>query len=336
MVETSPRVGVVMVAFAGFFWSLQGLSIRMIEVASAEQVIFWRSVSQGFVLLTLLVIVNRGRVVDAFRRVGFVALVGGVCHLVASMSFVFAITYTTVATVVFVMAASPLFASVMAWIFMRERVAPRALAAMVIALAGIGVMTIQGFAGGNLLGLLFAFTTTVGFAGIAVVVRWGGGLNMLPATCWGALFTAVVSFGLARGNMSIPLPDLGYSFISGGVLTACGATLFMLGARHVPAGVLAFLTLTEVVLAPIWVWMAFNEVPGVYTLVGGAIVLSAIFGEGIARVRDADPPAAGPVAAAGAVQTGSELTRNSSLAPLAMLVVGALMLLTAISMSFGG
>jgi drug/metabolite transporter (DMT)-like permease len=34
--------------------------------------------------------------------------------------------------------------------------------------------------------------------------------------------------------------------------------------------------LTEVVLAPLWVWLGVGEVPGAATLAGGALVLAAV------------------------------------------------------------
>ena len=36
------------------------------------------------------------------------------------------------------------------------------------------------------------------------------------------------------------------------------------------------ITLLEVVLAPLWVWIAVSEQPGVWTLLGGAIVIGAV------------------------------------------------------------
>ena len=48
--------------------------------------------------------------------------------------------------------------------------------------------------------------------------------------------------------------------------------------------------MTEVVLAPIWVWAAFDEVPSAYTLAGGAIVLGAICIEAMLRVRHVERP----------------------------------------------
>jgi drug/metabolite transporter (DMT)-like permease len=38
----------------------------------------------------------------------------------------------------------------------------------------------------------------------------------------------------------------------------------------------ALITLLEIVLGPLWVWLALSEEPGTATLVGGAIVLAAV------------------------------------------------------------
>lgn len=282
------QVGILLVVLAGVFWSLQGPAVRMIETASGAQIIFWRSIGQLAAMMVVVAIVNRGRVPSAFRLAGYRAVVGGICGALAGTCFVLAVLHTTVANVVFIMASAPLIAAAGAWLLLRERIEPRTLGAMIAAVIGIGVMMSEGLASGNVAGALYALVTTIGFAGIAVVARWGGGLNMLPAICLAAAFTMVAGWVMTGGDVSVTTPDRLYALASGGLLTAAGATLFLYGARFVPAGVLVFLTLTEVVLAPIWVWAAFGEVPSTYTLAGGAIVLTAIFIEAVLRVRHVD------------------------------------------------
>ena len=203
----------------------------------------------------------------------------------AGLSFVFAVVHTTVANVVFIMASSPLFAALGACLLMRERVHGATLAAMLLALAGIGVMMSEGLTAGSFAGYGFALGATLGFAGLAVVVRRGGGINMLPAVCWGAAFNMPLAFAISGGALAVSGHDLAYCLFSGGVLTAGGAICFMQGARYVPAAVLAFLSLTEVVLAPVWTWLAFAEIPSAYTLWGGAVVLAAILAEIRRQVR---------------------------------------------------
>ena len=278
----------MMVLLAGVFWSLQGPAVRMIDAASGAQIIFWRSIGQLVVMLGVVAIVNRGRVFGAFRLAGYRAVAGGLCHAAAGTCFVLAVLHTTVANVVFILASAPLIAAAGAWLLLRERIETRTVGAMLAAVVGIAAMMSEGLATGDVAGSLYALVATFGFAGIAVVARWGGGLNMLPAVCFGASFTVVAGWTMSGGDVAVTIPDLLYALASGGLLTATGATLFLYGAKFVPAGVLVFLTLTEVVLAPIWVWAAFNEVPSTYTLAGGAIVLGAIFIEAVLRVREVD------------------------------------------------
>ena len=50
------------------------------------------------------------------------------------------------------------------------------------------------------------------------------------------------------------------------------------------------LALTEVILGPIWVWLAFAEEPSRLTLLGGAILLASIAAQTIHGVRRSKPP----------------------------------------------
>ena len=237
-------------------------------------------------MLIVIAVVNRGRVLNAFKRAGIAGVIGGLCGMCAGICFVFALSHLTVATVVFILAAAPLAAALIAWIIMREKIGRRTVFAMLIAFLGIGIMMSEGVASGNFLGISYAIVMMLGFAGVTVVARWGGGMDMMPAICWGSGMTVIVAIFLTGGLVMVPFADLAYSYISGGVLTVAGMTCFMAGARFVPAAVLAFLTFTEIILGPVWVWLAFNEIPSTPTLVGGVIVLSAMAMEAFLRIKE--------------------------------------------------
>jgi drug/metabolite transporter (DMT)-like permease len=64
-------------------------------------------------------------------------------------------------------------------------------------------------------------------------------------------------------------------------MTAGGLAVYTIGARSVPAAIIALLSLIEVVLGPTWVWIVLDEVPHTVTIVGGALVLSAIAGQAL-------------------------------------------------------
>jgi drug/metabolite transporter (DMT)-like permease len=76
---------------------------------------------------------------------------------------------------------------------------------------------------------------------------------------------------------------------------ALGYILFLTGGRHIPSGEAGLIGLIDVVLGPLWVWLAFGEQPGRSALVGGLLVvvpvlwyLSSARRSGLAALRAVD------------------------------------------------
>ena len=64
-----------------------------------------------------------------------------------------------------------------------------------------------------------------------------------------------------------------------------GLTIFTIGSRVVPAAELALLSMTEVVLGPIWTWLFVGETASPLTLLGGAVLMLAIAGNALSGLR---------------------------------------------------
>jgi drug/metabolite transporter (DMT)-like permease len=115
---------------------------------------------------------------------------------------------------------------------------------------------------------------------------------MAPATCLSqvlvvALAAPFASFdGVGSRNLAL-LAALGICQIG------LGFALLTVGARLIPAGEVALITLLEIVLGPIWVWAVLSERPSTATLVGGAVVLGALLFEALTAPAPspAQPPA---------------------------------------------
>ena len=281
--------GIVLVMLAGCFWSLGGILVRLVEQAGGWQILMVRSVTLSLTLFCVLAFRHRGGVWAEFRKAGLAALIGGLCLGVAFSGFVFALLNTTVANTVFIMCASPFFTAPLAWLVLGERVRRATWIAMAFAIAGVGVMVADGIGTGALFGNMIAIVSAVAFAGFAVSLRAGRDVDMLPLICLAGVFTAIASAGLSENFVYTPR-DLALCVVMGVVQIGIGMTLFTLGSRHVPATELTLLALTEVVLAPLWVWLALDEVPTALTLAGGAIVLAAIIGQALSRPRRKPPP----------------------------------------------
>jgi drug/metabolite transporter (DMT)-like permease len=70
--------------------------------------------------------------------------------------------------------------------------------------------------------------------------------------------------------------DLALLFAFGALNLGLGLSLFVTGARLIPAALGALVGSIEPVLGPLWVWIVHGEIPSARTLIGGSVVLTAL------------------------------------------------------------
>lgn len=288
--ETSAGIGypagVAMVMAAGVCLSLGGLMLRHVEEADIWLVLFYRSISFFLTLLVFLTLRYRGRLREPFLAIGRGGLLVSFLLGCGSILYLLAVSLTTVANVVFIISASPLVTAVLGLVVLGERVAPVTWLAMGAALLGIGVMMADGISAGRLDGNLVALGAVLAFAGMVITIRRARAVDMVPASCLGGLVAASLAYFMT-GGMAISGHDLMLAVLLGCVQLGGGFLLITIGTRAVPAAEVPLLALTEVVLAPIWVWLWVEEVPSPGTLLGGAILLTAVVGSATVRLRQA-------------------------------------------------
>jgi len=271
--------GVALVLAAGCLWSLMGLGLRQIEEASIWAILFWRSLGMVPVLLGVIWWTSRGRVVAAVRAVGMAGTLGGLGLVVAFSGAIFALQTTTVANAVLLFAASPFVAALLGWALLRERVRPATWAAIGLAALGMYLMVRDGMSGGAIAGNIAALLSAVGFGAYSVALRWGRVGDMLPAALLGAVFstiTAGIVLLMQAETLLPPLRDIGFAAAIGAGIVALGMVLYTAGSKVVPAAELTLLSLIEVILAPIWVWLALGESASRNTLIGGAVLVGGV------------------------------------------------------------
>jgi drug/metabolite transporter (DMT)-like permease len=279
------RRGQVYVALAAIAWSSAGVLQRQLTLDTATQVL-GRAVFAGVALLAYVAVVERGRVVQAFRSVGLAGVAVALCVATASGSFIAALNHTSVARVLFILAVSPVLAALLARVTLGELITRRTIVAMALALGGVALMV--GAPGeGSLAGDGLAFLAALAFALMIVITRWRHDVSMAPATCLAQAILVAVFLPFA-GPGEIGSDDIGWLATLGIGQIGLGFALLTVGARLIPAAQVGLITLLEVVLGPLWVWLALDERPSTLTLVGGTIVIVAI----VVQTRAAPPSAA--------------------------------------------
>ncbi|MCU0903979.1 MAG: DMT family transporter [Tabrizicola sp.] len=271
--------GVALCLAAGTIWSLMGLGLRQIESASVWQILFWRSVGMIPVLLGFMWWTSRGRPFAALRAVGLAGVAGGLGLVLAFAGAIFAFQTTTVANAVLLFAASPFVAAVLGWLILREPVRPSTWVAIAIAVFGMYLMVSDGLETGAFAGNIAALLSAVGFGVFSVALRWGRVGDMMPVAFVGSIFSTLFAGGvlMALGQPILATPqDMAVAFAIGFCVVAMGMVLFTLGSRVVPAAELTLLSLVEVLLGPLWVWLALGETASPNTLIGGGVLLAGV------------------------------------------------------------
>ena len=280
--------GVLLVVLAGLLWSFMGLAVRHIETAGTWAILFWRSAGMVPVLLAFIAWRSGGHPLERLRRVGVAGVLGALGLVFAFAGAIYALQATMVANAVFLFAASPFIAALLGWIILREPVRPATWAAIAVAGVGMFVMVRDGLAGGETAGNLAALLSAFGFAAFTLTLRWGKLEDMMPAVVLGGLFSMAVAgvvLGVRAEVLAVPARDIAISVAMGAGMLATGMALYTLGSRVVPAADLTLLSMVEVLLAPVWVWLVLGETASAGTFLGGGILLLAIAGNALSGLR---------------------------------------------------
>jgi drug/metabolite transporter (DMT)-like permease len=276
------RLGVLCIVGATVAWSSAGLIARLAATPTATT-LFWRSGFAFLFILCQIALTERGGMVVSLRRIGVTGTAMAVAFAVSMAAFINALTYMRVANVLVFHAASPFFAALLAWVFIRERPRPATLLAVCVSLGGVAIMVAGAMGPNDLMGDALSAVMALSFAVTIVLARVRPDLPVGAVTALSMLIMAVTA--LPWADLTPSLPDLGLLAAFGIGQMGVGSLLFTAGAKRVPAADAGLLSVLETVLGPLWVWLAVDERPDAAVLAGGGLVLAAVLMAGLAEQR---------------------------------------------------
>lgn len=267
--------GLLITACGVLVISPDGLLTRLI-VTDHWTMIFWRALFLSFGMWLVLSFTCPNRVWQQYKTLRGGALLKVFAYSLGTISFIFAITHTSVANTLIILSTTPLFAAIVSRVLLNEKIEMRTLIAIVLVSLGIAVIA----AGtddqashwlGDMVAVLGAFFLACGFS---FVRRFPQASTFAAISCSG-LLTAIIILPLAA-PFSVSQSDVGYLMLMGLYMLPIGTALMFIGPRYIPAPEVGLILLLESVLGPVWVWLALDEIPGFHTLAGGAIVLTTL------------------------------------------------------------
>jgi drug/metabolite transporter (DMT)-like permease len=269
------RIGLLLVAGAALAWSTSALFVRNIE-AGLTTMLFWRGLFSGLAVFVLFLAMERGRAPAILRSLGWPTLAVALLSASGMITGIGALRLTTAADAMVIYATVPFMTAALAYLAIGEKPSRSTLLASLAALVGVGVMLWGAQMGGSLLGQFLAVLMTLSMAGFTTVMRRHREVPMLPAMAFSAWICSFACFWFAA-PMSISTHDFLLCMAFGIVQNATGLALYTFGSKRVPAAEATLLAALEVPFTPFWVFLFMGETPSPQTLIGGAIVLAALF-----------------------------------------------------------
>ena len=266
-----------MLVLCTFLWSTAGVVTRASSVTNGWEAAFWRSLCLCAVIAVVMIAQHRGGAARRLVTMGWPGFVSSLAWAAMLTSFMLALSLTSVANALLMFGVLPFFAAIAGRLFLGERVAAHTWVAIIGAAAGIGVMFHDSLRSGNVAGSLIALVVPVAAAANTVAVKLGRGrVDLVPALLLGGAISVLVAWPLAGPFSATPRDLALYLGLAVFQLALPCILLVRVVLPRLSAAEIGLLSLLEVVLGPLWVWLALGEEPSGAIVTGGLVVLAAV------------------------------------------------------------
>ncbi|MDY0051165.1 MAG: DMT family transporter, partial [Aliarcobacter sp.] len=198
-----------------------------------------------------------------------------ICSIMMGASnilFIEAVKTTTVANVVIIFSTAALFSALIAYILYKEKIAKNVLYASFFMFIGLYIIFNSSLEFGRLQGNIFALLCTILFSISFVLLSKYKEMDRVVLTAFSGISLSVLAYILSD-DLIIDMNNLLIVMFMGLIISSFSRVLIGNGAKYISASEVSLLMLIETIMAPIWVWIFLNEIPTIYTFIGGSVII---------------------------------------------------------------
>lgn len=281
--QTRSGLGITLALLGGLLISID---IPVIRLSESDPWFYMVARGLGLTLVLGLAVKFGSRFTETpknpFNDRDFVEI--GILYGISSIFFTLSVFNTSTSNLVFILAFNPMLAALFAWWFIGEKPSRVTWIAIFATITGVVIIVSDGIESGNFFGDFTSLVTAAVLA-LSLVRTRKTGKDLSLSGSVGGLLSALFALPLALSFSSFPGAP-GWVLLNALVLVPIAGFCLTLAPRYIPAPQVAIFFLLETVLAPIWVWLIFSEIPSQNTLIGGLIVLLAIAGHSFWQLKE--------------------------------------------------
>jgi len=268
--------GPLLVFFGAFFLSFGGLIVKSFEGATLWQILFWRQLFFVILVSIFLLLTYKKKIFIAFYKSGFPGFIGGIILGCGFSAYVYAMYNTTVANTNFIIQTQAIFLAIFGYLFLKEKISKLTLASIIFAVSGIILMVGNSLSPGQMSGNIVAFVMPISFAVLIIIVRKYPNVDMIPLQLFAGIVAMLIGYFVST-KINISINDIFLAFIAGFFQVGLGFIFITVGAKKTLSAMVGILMMTEAVFGPLWAWIFLEENPQFIALIGGSIILFAVF-----------------------------------------------------------
>ncbi len=264
--------GRLLILAAAILWSLAGVFIKFLDLHPLA-IVFYRSLFASLVFMPFL----KRR---DFRCNGTI-LVSVLTYTAAISAFVSANKLTSAANAIVLQYTAPIFVFLFSWLALGEKIAKGNLAALAVAMIGIGIISLDSAGAPEMAGVALALLSGVLFAAYMINLQRTRDICPVYLTWINNGVCAFLLFWVVRSQLALTADQVTILAVMGAVQLGAPYYLFSKGLQTVSLPEASLIALIEPVLNPLWVALIVGELPSTATVWGGGMIL---FGLGVRYV----------------------------------------------------
>jgi drug/metabolite transporter (DMT)-like permease len=200
------------------------------------------------------------------------------------MFFVSANKLTTAANAILLQFTAPIYVALLGAYILKEPNTRLDWAMIAVVIGGMALFFLDQLSPAGFKGNLVAMLSGVSFAFFTIFMRMQKDGSPIESVLLGNILMAVVGAPFLAPDLP-SAGEWGYLLLLGVVQLGIPYILYSWAIKHVKALDAALIPILEPLLNPFWVFLLLGEVPGPWSLAGGALLLTAVTIKCLAAIR---------------------------------------------------
>jgi drug/metabolite transporter (DMT)-like permease len=257
---------IIMQLFAAILWSFGGLLIKLVDL-NPIAIAGIRSLIASFVIFVFLK--------KSALKLTWNKALGAVSYTSLVILFVSATKATTSANAILLQYTSPIYIAIFGGWLLNEKAKLREWITILFVIGGMVLFFMDDMAGGSMKGNVLAILSGVALGFNTMFMRREKDADPLENVFWGSILTILVSIPFMFDKAPSPKGWIGLILL-GVFQIGVSYILYAKAIKNITALESTFISLVEPLLNPVWVFLTIGELPGMWSIMGGIIVLVSV------------------------------------------------------------